>query len=173
MAGLVALLAWASISNPGLPGGLIERTDSAEIGIDARTVPDFSVTLLDSETQVSDDSLRGKVVMVDFWSSWCPPCRYEAPVLAKVYKEYDPSEVEFLGIALWDGILQVSEHIRDYGVTYPNALDGTGTVAVDFGVRGLPEKFFVDPDGKIVKKYIGPLDAESLRRIIDGMLESR
>ena len=116
------------------------------------------------------DGLRGRVVMVDFWSSWCVACRVEADDLAQVYREYDSADVEFVGIAVWDRPGDALDHIEDYGVTYLNILDARGTTAVSYGVRGVPEKFFLDADGRIVRKLIGPVSADELRGVLDGLL---
>lgn len=76
----------------------------------------------------------------------------------------------FLGVAIWDGTRDVLAHIERYDVTYPNGLDDTGELAVSFGVTGVPEKYFLGPDGTIVRKFTGPISREKLREILDGIL---
>jgi thioredoxin-related protein len=80
--------------------------------------------------------------------------------------------VEFVGVAIWDSTVDVLRHLDRFGVTYPNALDERGLMAVGFGVRGIPEKYFFDRRGKIVAKYIGPMTSEDIHAIIDGILSS-
>ena len=170
VAALVALLVWGSASSGGRPGGLIVNAEPGELTVTARPSPPFSLTPLGTAPAISKEALRGKVVMLDFWSSWCPPCRQEAPVLAQVYGEYADAPVEFVGVAIWDVESEVLRHISRYQVPYPNAIDDRGLVAVDFGVRGLPEKFFLDRQGNVVRKYIGPMEPKVLRTILDQLL---
>ena len=169
---LVSLFAWGLIRTEGNPGSLLEHNDSGEIQISARPAPDFGGTDLTTALPVNNASLLGNVVMVDFWSSWCVACRVEAADLAEVYHEYADKPVEFVGLAIWDDTGDVLRHIDQYDVTYPNALDETGQTAVLFGVTGVPEKFFLGPDGTILRKINGPVSKEHLREIIDELLES-
>jgi cytochrome c biogenesis protein CcmG/thiol:disulfide interchange protein DsbE len=125
--------------------------------------------LLDGEALAADD-LKGKLIMMDFWASWCPPCRQEAPVLAKVYQEYRSRGVEFVGIAIWDDEGEARKYVQRYGITYPNGLDERGLIAIDYGVTGIPEKYFITPEGQVVRKFIGPMEADRLRQVLDGLL---
>ena len=167
---LIAILAWASISTGGNPGGLAVNSDLVEFEIDASTARDFDLDLIGGGTvQLSD--LRGKVVMVDFWASWCPPCRVEAPALAKVYREFQGQPVEFLGVDIWDNIGDAELFLQQEGQAYPNGFDASGVVAIDYGVRGIPEKYFIDREGILVKKLSGPLTETTLRNTINELLE--
>ena len=167
---LIAILAWASISIGGNPGGLAVNSDLVEFEIDASAARDFDLDLIGGGTvQLSD--LRGKVVMVDFWASWCPPCRVEAPALAKVYREFQGQPVEFLGVDIWDNIGDAELFLQQEGQAYPNGFDASGVVAIDYGVRGIPEKYFIDREGILVKKLSGPLTETTLRNTINELLE--
>ncbi len=166
---LIALLAWAMVRSGGTPGGLFVNSQLGEISIKEGPAPDFSLTTLDGEELRLSD-LRGKLVMIDFWSSWCPPCREEAPALAQTYKDYQNRDVEFIGIAIWDSKDEVEKFVRRYGVTYTNGLDEKGIIAIDYGVKGIPEKFFVDRDGNLIRKFIGPMGAQDLKTILDELL---
>ena len=167
---LIAILSWASISTGGNPGGLAVNSDLVEFEIDASPARDFDLDLIGGGTvQLSD--LRGKVVMVDFWASWCPPCRVEAPALAKVYREFQGQPVEFLGVDIWDNIGDAELFLQQEGQAYPNGFDASGVVAIDYGVRGIPEKYFIDREGILVKKLSGPLTETTLRNTINELLE--
>ena len=167
---LIAILAWASISTGGNPGGLAVNSDLVEFEIDASAARDFDLDLIGGGTvQLSD--LRGKVVMVDFWASWCPPCRVEAPALAKVYREFQGQPVEFLGVDIWDHIGDAELFLQQEGQAYPNGFDASGVVAIDYGVRGIPEKYFIDQEGILVKKLSGPLTETTLRNTINELLK--
>ena len=167
---LIAILSWASISTGGNPGGLAVNSDLVEFEIDASAARDFDLDLIGGGTvQLSD--LRGKVVMVDFWASWCPPCRVEAPALAKVYREFQGQPVEFLGVDIWDNIGDAELFLQQEGQAYPNGFDASGVVAIDYGVRGIPEKYFIDREGILVKKLSGPLTETTLRNTINELVE--
>ncbi|NQW24339.1 MAG: TlpA family protein disulfide reductase [SAR202 cluster bacterium] len=166
---LIALLAWASIKSGGNPGGLAVNSDFAEAKVDAKAARDFELELIAGGTLKLSD-LRGKIVMVDFWASWCQPCRVEAPVLRKVYQEFQGQPVEFVGVAIWDSIGDAEFFIQQEGVIYPNGFDGDGVIAIDYGVRGIPEKYFIGRDGVVAKKLSGPLTETALRDTINELL---
>ncbi len=164
-----ALLVWASTRTGGRAGGVFVNSKLGELRVSPAPARPFSLELLDGRT-VALAGLHGKVVMVDFWASWCPPCRKEAPVLAEVYREYAGQGVEFVGVDIWDRREDAQEFVARYGVPYPNGIDTKGTIAIDYGVRGIPEKFFIGRDGTLLKKFVGPMDAATLRRVLDGLL---
>ncbi len=109
--------------------------------------------------------------MLDFWSSWCPPCRVEAPILSQVYREYRGLPVEFIGIAIWDDAQAISAFADEFAVPYPLVVDDRGRVALDYGVSGIPEKFFIDETGAIQRSFVGPMSPEALRNILNEMLD--
>ena len=167
---LLALLAWGQVRSDGNPGGLLEHNETGEVRVTVRPAPDFSGFDFLTGWAVSNESLRGKVVMIDFFSSWCVACRVEAADLAEVYRSYAGQPVEFVGLAIWDEAGDVVRHIERYGATYPNIMDARGTTAVAYGVTGVPEKFFLDADGTVIRKINGPVSQEQLREVIDGLL---
>ncbi len=139
-----------------------------EVDVTTDVQSDFQITTLDGrELRLSD--LRGSIVMVDFWSSWCPPCRAEALVLAEAYERWSEIGVEFVGISIWDNEEDVIDFIKRHNITYPNGIDNDGSIAVEFGVKGIPEKFFVNPKGEIVRKVNGPNTSQSLDAVLTQM----
>ncbi len=142
-----------------------------EVAVTTEKNADFLVTTLDGrELRLSD--LRGSIVMVDFWSSWCPPCRAEAPVLVEAYERWSKLGVEFVGISIWDDEDEVRDFVMRHGIAYPNAIDDDGGIAVEFGVKGIPEKFFVNAEGEIVRKVNGPNTSQSLDEVLTEMSDA-
>lgn len=139
-----------------------------EVDVTTDAFSDFQITTLDGrELRLSD--LRGSIVMVDFWSSWCPPCRTEASVLAEAYERWSELGVEFVGVSIWDNEQDVADFINRHNITYPNGIDNDGSIAVEFGVKGIPEKFFVNSQGEIVRKINGPNTSQSLDAVLTQM----
>ncbi len=169
--GFLALLGWASLKSGGNPGGLGVNNDFGEVDISSKTAAEFNLPLT-SGTELSLSDLRGKVVMVDFWASWCTPCRQEAPVLSQVYLEYAGQPVEFVGVNIWDRNQDALNFLEAFETTYPNGVDEAGKIAIDYGVRGIPEKFFIDQEGMVRQKFVGPMQADDLRAAIDGLLSA-
>ena len=169
IAALFALLGWAVAQSGGTPGGFGVNNKFGEISVDQRPAADFATESPDGET-VSLAGLGGKVVMLDFWSSWCPPCRREAPALAQVYREYEGRNIEFVGIAIWDDPQDVARYVERFELPYPNVLDEKGRIAINYGVSGIPEKFFINPQGELVRKFVGPISPQALRAALDSLL---
>jgi cytochrome c biogenesis protein CcmG/thiol:disulfide interchange protein DsbE len=172
IAAIVALLAWGIIQSGGNPDGLITNNNPGEEPIRLAQAPPFTLTPILGGPTLNNQTLSGKIVLVDFWSSWCPPCRAEAAALAQVYREYAGMPVEFVGVAIWDETGDVQRHLNRYHVTYPNALDERGLIAISYGVRGIPEKYFLDRQGNVVRKFVGSMDPDTLRSILDELLSS-
>lgn len=131
--------------------------------ITGKLAPDFSLTLFDGRSiRLSD--FRGKVVFLNFWASWCPPCRAEARLLEAAWRLAKDRDVVFLGVNIQDTEEGARRFIQEFDVTYPNGRDAGSRIAINYGVYGLPETFFIDREGRITYKHIGALGAETLGR---------
>ncbi len=165
----LAILAWASFTSGPARGGLAVNDNTVELDAFGEAAPEFSLELMRGGG-ITSDELEGRVVMMDFWASWCQPCREEAPVLAKVYEEYRDRGVEFVGVNLWDNAGDAEVFLQQQDHEYPNGVDDGGRIAISYGVRGIPEKFFIDREGRIVRKFSGPMTEDRLRLILESML---
>ncbi len=126
--------------------------------------PAFTLDRLDSDGMLGVDDLRGKAVVVNFWASWCVPCRDEAPVLQKTYERYRDQGLVVLGVDVNDFRQDARRFMKRYGLSYPIVYDGKGSTVGKWGVRGFPETFFVDRTGKLVGERIeGAVDIERNR----------
>lgn len=131
--------------------------------------PDFALAQLDGDTVRLAD-LHGRVALVNFWASWCLPCRDEHAVLHRLHQSYPRSEVALLGILYQDTPENGRRFMREFGGNWPSAADPGSRVAIDFGVYGVPESFFLARDGTIIRKHIGPLSWELVQTTVDSLL---
>ena len=131
-----------------------------------RPAPPFSLVRFDGMRLRLED-LRGKVVFLNFWASWCPPCRAEAPALEATWQQLRDRDVVFVGVNTQDDEERARAFLKEFLITYPNGRDPGGRIAVDYGVWGLPETFFIGPDGRITYKHIGTLGPALIAAKID------
>jgi cytochrome c biogenesis protein CcmG/thiol:disulfide interchange protein DsbE len=124
----------------------------------AKPATPFTVTLFDGR-KITLDELRGKAVFLNFWASWCPPCRAEARDLEAAWQKVKDKDIIFIGVALQDTDKNSLEFLKEFEVTYPNGKDESGKIAVDYGTWGIPESFFIDPQGRITYKHVGGIRA--------------
>lgn len=132
--------------------------------------PDFTLTLLDGkEIRLSD--LRGQPVVVNFWASWCyPACWNEAPRLEATWQRYKDQGVMLIGIIYQDAEKNAREFIAEHGKTYPNGMDVKSRIAIEYGVFGIPETFFIDREGNVAHKHIGEIEMETLTAETEALL---
>lgn len=113
-------------------------------------LPDFTLKLLGSDATLSAADLEGKAVVLNFWASWCDPCVEEAPDLQAAYTKYQDRGVVVLGVNVQDSERDARAFVEEFGVTYPIVRDPNLTLYRELGVRGLPETFFVNPEGVFI-----------------------
>jgi cytochrome c biogenesis protein CcmG, thiol:disulfide interchange protein DsbE len=157
---VLALLAYGFVLDPrNIPSPLVGRPAAA-----------FTLTAFDGSS-VALEALRGKVVVVNFWASWCnPACYEEAPVLERAWRTYRDRGVVVLGVDMQDTPEAAREFIRRFELTFPNAPDHGGKLAVEYGVYGVPETFFVDRAGTIRGKHVGAVTDEVIRGALERLL---
>jgi cytochrome c biogenesis protein CcmG/thiol:disulfide interchange protein DsbE len=152
LAGVVAMFVYALSREQTLASPLV-----------GKPAPAFSMPLYAADSTVTLEKLRGTPVVLNFWASWCLSCRDEAKVLEAGWQRYGPG-VAFVGIAVNDDEGPAEDFIRQYGKTYHLGSDVDGSVAVDYGLYGVPETFFIGRDGRILSRHIGPLTVDDLDR---------
>jgi len=157
---LLGLLVWKVASDAG---------PAAKVG---RPAPEFSLPRLADDAQVAGlQSYPRTVRVVNFWATWCGPCREEVPLLQAAWEKYRSRGVVVLGVDTRDFISDARAFVDRYGVTYPNVYDGSGKLVEPWGVTGFPETFVVDRDGFIVEHIVGAIDgAEQIEAAIERAL---
>lgn len=134
-----------------------------------RVAPNFVLPAF-TGGEISLAQFAGKPVFIYFWASWCVPCRDEAPALEAAWRRYRDRGVAILAVNVQDTEENARAFIREFNLTYPAARDTDGKVYIDYGVYGVPEGFFLNRDGTIAKRWIGPIDSEQVDAGIEELL---
>jgi cytochrome c biogenesis protein CcmG/thiol:disulfide interchange protein DsbE len=154
--GLLGLLGW----------GLV-RVNSGRVS--SGMAPDFTITSFDGET-ITLSELRGQVVIINFWASWCPPCREEAPYLEATWRKYKDQGVFFIGVDYADTEKQALAYIEEFDITYFNGPDVGTRISHDYRMDGVPETYYVAKNGELRGLKIGPLYPPELDQKIEELL---
>ena len=168
---LAAGILWTVFSRvPSAVGAPLSSSASPREGFLA---PDFTLDTLDG-SKITLSALRGKIVVVNIWATWCPPCRAETPALEKAYEQYKDSGVVILGVDLTnqDSISDVTSFVQEFKLTYPILLDRDGSVGYLYQIKGLPSTFFIDRAGVIRTAVVGgPMSDTFIRSKIEALLK--
>lgn len=128
----------------------------------------FTLSLYDGgKASLSD--FRGKPVVLNFWASWCAPCRAEVPDFVKLYEENKGDGLVFVGVNIQDTEAEARKFIQEFGIPYPVGPDTTGEIAIAYGVKGLPTTVFINEEGAVYRTWAGLLDQATLASIVTEM----
>ncbi len=143
---------------------------TAEEATSLPAAPDFTLLGLDGGTVRLSD-YRGRVVIVDFWATWCPPCREEIPHFVNLQQQYGERGLTVIGISVDQGGPEAVEAFaREHGINYPIVMADNDVDRAYGGIRGIPTTFVIDRQGRIVKKYIGYQDRRVFEQDIQALL---
>jgi thiol-disulfide isomerase/thioredoxin len=118
---------------------------------------DFSLPLINGKLQ-SLSALKGRVVVLNFWATWCSPCRKEMPSLERLYNRFRGRGLEFLAVDIEENRGDVAVFVKDYGLNFPVVLDASGKISDIYGIRSIPTTFIIDRDGSIIAAAVGARD---------------
>ena len=149
-----------------------------------RQVPEFSLEMVTSRGRLSSDDLRGAPVVLNFFASWCVPCREEAPLLQDAWEDYRDEGLQMVGVSIRDSKPDARAFVEKFGITYPVVHDPQETLARRLGLFGLPETYFIDHEWNFLGMssrqriatrrgtvWLGPIDRDELRERIESLLE--
>jgi cytochrome c biogenesis protein CcmG, thiol:disulfide interchange protein DsbE len=122
------------------------------------------------DDQLSLEELSGVPIVLNFWASWCNPCRKEAPLLERGWRRDQNRGVLYLGLNMQDLTENAVRFIEEFHLTYPSISEPSNDVGRAFGATGIPETHFIDPRGRVVGQMIGPVDTEALRRGVEAAI---
>ena len=167
---LFALLLWKLVDDEG--GDLARAAANGE----RPAAPEFTLERLDEDGELSLSALRGKAVVLNFWASWCVPCKEEAPVLEELWQENRERGLVVVGLDAKDFRRDARDFVRRFGLTFPIVFDGPGDTLPDWGVTGFPETFVIDRQGRVVEAFVGAVNSDEdrarLRAAVERALDS-
>ncbi len=154
-----------------LATGFGKQVKAVSNNLEGREAPVFTMEVLGDRDQTVDlGDLRGKPVVLNFWATWCQPCKIEHPHLIKAAQDYSKRGVTFYGVLYSDEPDNAARFLKREGQPFPVLYDPAQRVAIDYGVTGVPETFVIDRDGRIVHKFNGPLSYMALAEVLEPLL---
>jgi cytochrome c biogenesis protein CcmG/thiol:disulfide interchange protein DsbE len=161
-AGVIALIVLGLLGY----GLLANPTEPPQAGNPA---PDFQLTALDGSS-MNLGNQQGRVVVVNFFASWCDPCRQEAVALEQTWRDYQDQGVQFFGIAYKDADAKAQAFLDEFDVSYPSTVERNNRTARAYGLTGVPETFVIDQQGLLVRHFLGPITQAQLSQEINQLL---
>jgi cytochrome c biogenesis protein CcmG/thiol:disulfide interchange protein DsbE len=161
VAGLLVLLGWKVSHQES--GKLLSNVSKGS----KPDAPSFRLSRLDRSGHLDLATLRNKVVLINFWATWCDPCKRELPRLQRAWQRYRGRDVVFVGVDSQDFDSGARKAIRKYGMTYPIVYDGSGKVLARYGGLPLPRTFVLDGRGRIVNYHLGELTDPDIERLLE------
>jgi cytochrome c biogenesis protein CcmG, thiol:disulfide interchange protein DsbE len=148
----------------------LQRTESVDL--QGSQAPDFNLPLFDQfeQDQINLAHLRGQVVVVNFWASWCVECYKEAALLEQGWQDFKDRGVVFVGVDYLDTDKEGLAYMKKYGITYPSGPDMGSKISKNYAITGVPETFFIDRDGRIEHVQIGPIEQEQLYSLLERLI---
>ena len=151
--------------NESIPGA-----DLSEVK-EGKLAPDFTLSTISGEA-ISLSDYKGKKVILNFWATWCPPCKAEMPHMQKFYEENKENGIEIVAVNLTnmdEGKPAIEEFIEEYGLTFTVPLDENGDKGMQYQAFTIPTSYIIDTEGKIAKKIVGPMDEEMMKGLTDAV----
>jgi cytochrome c biogenesis protein CcmG/thiol:disulfide interchange protein DsbE len=163
--GLVILVGWVAVV-------AVNMLSIESLQLRDRKAPEFALPLFEQfdQDQIALADLRGQVVVVNFWASWCVECYKEAGLLEQAWQDYKDKGVVFIGVDYLDTDKEALAYMEQYGVTYPSGPDMGSQISRDYGITGVPETFFIDKDGNVFHVQIGPIEKSQLYSLLDTLV---
>lgn len=167
LGGLVVIGGLVAVLASGF-GGTTQGVSNNLVG---RAAPSFAMEVLGArDTLVRTEALAGAPVVLNFWSTWCQPCKLEHPHLLAAAEQFGPRGVKFYGVLYNDEPQKAERFLTEHGQGFPVLYDPLQRVAIDYGVTGVPETFVLDKRGQIVHKFIGPVSVGELQAVLQPLL---
>lgn len=153
--------------------GLSRDPSQLHSSLIGKTAPDFTLTTLDGQQRVHLAALKGQVVVINFWASWCAACRLEDPALASAWSRFRDRRVVFLGISFQDNVGSALTYAGGHKLSWPLLADPDSRTGLAYGISGVPETIFVGADGRVQSKQVGPVTYELLATRIEQLAQAQ